>query len=195
MDALFHCIAYDYTCDWDSVCDHLRDVPWEDIFKLSASSADSEFCEWLQVQIDVYNITYGNYQVMSHSSPWFAASCAATIVHTYNFFHLYQRNKSESEVKFRQASNHHKRVLETAKLAHAPKTKDFITSQNLVFRDFLGIANTVLNKGKSAIPLVFSGPEVLSSPSDKAKLVKPFLRTLIFMIQVSFCLFFVLELI
>ena len=31
-DALFHHIAYDYSCaDWDSLCDHLRDVPWEDV--------------------------------------------------------------------------------------------------------------------------------------------------------------------
>ena len=44
QDALFHCIAYDYSCaDWDSLCDHLRDVPWEDIFKLSASAAASGF--------------------------------------------------------------------------------------------------------------------------------------------------------
>ena len=36
-DALFHCIAYDYSrADWDSLCDHLGDVPWEDIFELSA---------------------------------------------------------------------------------------------------------------------------------------------------------------
>ena len=43
QDALFHRIAYEYSCpDWDGLCDHLRDIPWEDIFKLSASS---EFCE------------------------------------------------------------------------------------------------------------------------------------------------------
>ena len=33
--------------------DHLRGVPWEDIFKLSASAAASEFCEWVQVETDV----------------------------------------------------------------------------------------------------------------------------------------------
>ena len=55
QDAAFHCIAYDYSRDdWDSLHDHLRDVPWEDIFKLSASGAASEFCEWVQVGIDVY---------------------------------------------------------------------------------------------------------------------------------------------
>ena len=27
-----HCIAYDYSrVDRDSLCDHLRDVPWEDL--------------------------------------------------------------------------------------------------------------------------------------------------------------------
>ena len=32
QDAPFHCIAYDYSCaDWGGLCDHLRDVPWEDI--------------------------------------------------------------------------------------------------------------------------------------------------------------------
>ena len=35
---------------------------------------------------------------------------------------------------------------------------------------FWRIANSVLNKGKSAIPPLFNGPEVLSSTSDKAKL-------------------------
>ena len=50
-----HILAYDYSCtDWDGLCDHLRDVPWDDIFKLSASAAASEFCEWVQVGIDVY---------------------------------------------------------------------------------------------------------------------------------------------
>ena len=63
QDALFHCIAYDYSCaDWDGLHDHLRDVPWEDIFKLSASAAASEFCEWVQVGIDVY-IPRCKYQV------------------------------------------------------------------------------------------------------------------------------------
>ena len=47
---------------------------------------------------------------------------------------------------------------------------EFITSQKLGSRDFWRIANSVLNKGKSAIPPLFNGPEVLSFASDKAKL-------------------------
>ena len=36
-DAPFHCIASDCShADWDSLHDHLRDDPWDDIFKLSA---------------------------------------------------------------------------------------------------------------------------------------------------------------
>ena len=84
---------------------------------------------------------------------------------------MYQQNKSsESKVKFRQAINHCKRVLEAAKLAYANKTKESITFQKLGSRYFLRIANSVLNKAKSAIPPLFNGPELLSSASDKAKL-------------------------
>ena len=54
-DASFHCIAYDYSrADWDGLRDHLRDIPWEDIFKLGASATASEFCERVQVEIEVY---------------------------------------------------------------------------------------------------------------------------------------------
>ena len=171
QDTLFHRVAYGYTrADWDGLCDHLRNVPWEDIFKLSASATASEICEWVQVGIDVY-ISHRKYQVKPHSSRWFSAACAAAIVHRNHFYRLYQQNKlSESKAKFRQASNRCKRVLEAAKLACATKTKESITSQKLGSRDFWRIANSVLDKGKSAIPPLFNGAEVLSSACDKAKL-------------------------
>ena len=101
----------------------------------------------------------------------FSAACAAAIVHRNHFFCLYQKDKSsESRVKFRQASNCCERVLEAAKLGYANKTKESITSQKLGSWDFLQIANSVLNKGKSAIAPLFNSLEVLSSASDKAKL-------------------------
>ena len=171
QDTPLHRMAYDYSgADWNGLRDHLRDVPWEDIFKLGASTAASEFCEWVQVGIDVY-IPHRKYQVKPHSSPWFSAACAAAIVHRNHFFRLHQQNKSsESKVKFRQASNRCKRVFEAAKLAFATKRKESITSQKLGSQDFWRIANSVLNKGKSAIPPLFNGPEVLSSASNKTKL-------------------------
>ena len=113
QDALFRCITYDYSCaDWGGLRDHFRDVPWEDIFKLSASTVAGELCEWVQVGIDVY-IPNHKYQVKPYSSPWFSAACAAAIVQRNHFFRLHQQNKSESKVKFRQASDCCKRVLET----------------------------------------------------------------------------------
>ena len=104
-DAPFHCTAYDYSgVDWDGLCDHLRDVPWEEV----------PFSMRVSIQ-------------------------------------------SDSKIKLRQASNRCKRVLEAAKLTYANKTKESITSQKLGSRDFWCIANSVLNKGKSAIPLYSTG--------------------------------------
>ena len=57
----------------------MRDGPWQDIFKLAAFAAFSEFC--VQVGIDVY-IPHRKYQV----KPWFSAACAAAIVHRIHFF-------------------------------------------------------------------------------------------------------------
>ena len=142
-DAQLHRIAYNYSrADW----------------------------EGLWVGIDVY-IPHQKYQVKPHLSPWFSAACAAAIVHRNHFFRLYQREKSsDSKVKFRQASNCCKRVLEAAKLAYASKTKDSITSQKIGSRDFWQIANSVLDKGKSALPPLFNRLVVLSFAFDKAKL-------------------------
>ena len=65
-DAPFLRIVYDYSrADWDGLRDHLRDVSCEDIFKLSASAAASEYCEWFQVGTDIY-IPHHKYQVKPH---------------------------------------------------------------------------------------------------------------------------------
>ena len=147
----------------------MRDVLWEDIFKVGASAAASEFCEWVQAGNDVY-IPHGKYLVKPDSSPSFSAACAAAIVHRNPFFICTKRINLLVKVKFRQASNCRKKVLETAKVAYANKTKGFIASQKLGSRDFWQIYNSVLSKGKSAITPLFSSPETSYSASDKAKL-------------------------
>ena len=140
------------------------------VFKLGVSAAASSFCKWVQDKTDVY-IPDRKYQAKPHSSPNFSAAYALAIVHRNHFFCLYKQNKSsESKVKFINSSNCCKRVLEAAKLAYANKTKESITFQKLSSGDFWGIANSVLNKGKSAIPPLFNGPEIWFSTSDKAKL-------------------------
>ena len=76
------------------------------------------------------------------------------------------------------------------------KTKESISSQKLGSHDFWQIANSVLNKGKSAIPPLFNSSEVLSSVSDKAKLFpENFSMNSNLMTQVSLYLFSLLELI
>ena len=45
-----HCKAYS-CAEWDVIHDYLGDVPCKNKFKLGASA--SEFCEWIQVRIDV----------------------------------------------------------------------------------------------------------------------------------------------
>ena len=84
-DAPFHCIAYDYSCDyWDGVRDHLRDVAWNDIFKISAFTGASEFCEWIYIEIDVH-VHHRKYQAKS----WFSTACAAAILHKKYIFCLF----------------------------------------------------------------------------------------------------------
>ena len=64
-------MARDYSCAyWDDFHDHLRDVPLEDIFKLSVSATASEFYECAYVGIDVH-IPHHKYQVNFESFPWF----------------------------------------------------------------------------------------------------------------------------
>ena len=104
---------------------------------LNSSAAASEFCEWVQVGIDVC-IPHRKYHIKPHSSPWFSGACAAAIAHRNQLFSLYQQNKSsESKIKFRQASNSYKRVLEAAKLAYATKAKESITLQKLGSQDLV----------------------------------------------------------
>ena len=55
------------------------------------------------------------------------------------------------------------------KFTHANKTKEPIISQKPDSRNFWQIVNSVVNKGKSTVPSLFSSPEALSSASDKAK--------------------------
>ena len=178
------------------ILDHLRDVPWEDIFKLGGSAAAaSEFYEWVRVGIDLY-ISHRKYQVKPHSSPWFSASCAAAIVHRNLFFLLYQKDKSSnSKVKFRQACNCCQRVLEAAKLACANKTKESIP-RNLALVIF-GELPIVFSTKVNLLYLLYTTARrcFILHLIKKNCLLKTFLRTLILMTQLSLYLFSLLELI
>ena len=78
------------------------------------TAAANEFCEWIQVRADVH-IPHRKYQVKPHSSPHGFQLILLLPVHRNHFSHLQQKDKcSDSKVKFRQASNCWKRVLEAA---------------------------------------------------------------------------------
>ena len=94
------------------------------MIKLGASAAASRFFK-CGFRNDLMNTSLTKYQVKPHSSPWFSDACAAAIVHRNHFIHLYQKDKCyESNIKFRQASNHYKRVIEADKLEYVTKTRD-----------------------------------------------------------------------
>ena len=45
-------VCYDYSsADWDGILDNSRDVPREDIFKLSASAAASDFVSGFRLEL------------------------------------------------------------------------------------------------------------------------------------------------
>ena len=125
---------------------NLRDNPQEDIFKLSASASPSEFCQSVQVGIDVYiPIHIDVYSLTCHHGFQVLVLLSQFIEITF-FICTNQNKSSESKVKLKQASNHYKSVLGAAKLAYATKTKESVTSQNLGSCDFWRITNSALNK-------------------------------------------------
>ena len=51
QDTPIYRVAYDYSrADWDGLHDNLRDAPWEDIFKLSASTAVVNFVSGFRLE-------------------------------------------------------------------------------------------------------------------------------------------------
>ena len=165
----YHRTVYSYNkADWDGFRDLLRNVPWGNIFKHYVTYAAKEISEWIGTGIDCF-IPHRKFQLKPHSSPWFTPSCAAAIAHRNHFFHQYHRNMSaENKKLFRDSRNHCKRVLEEAKSNYAEATRCSIASQRIGSRDFWRICNSILNRGKSAIPPLFNGPEVLTAFMDKA---------------------------
>ena len=196
-NALFYLIAYDYSCaDWDSLPDHLREVPWEDIFKLSASAAASDLCEWVQVDIDIY-IPHRKYQVKFHSSPWFSAAYAAAIVHSDHFFICTNR---VNLLNLKQSSDRLvtivKGFLKLLNLDMLIKQKSPPLPRNFALGMF-GELPIPFSTKVNLLHLLYSTDQrcCLLHLIKQNCFLKTFLRTLILMTQVSLDLFSFLELI
>ena len=195
-DTPFHRIAYYYShANWDGLRDHLRDVPWQDIFKLSASAA-SQFCEWVQVGINVY-IHHRKYQLKPHSSSWFSAASTAVIVHGNNFFVCINRiNLLNLEESLDSLQIVGKGFLKLPNWHMLIKQNGLSLLRNMAIKilaKFLIVFSTKVN----LLYLLYSTvPEDLSLHLIKQNcLLKTFLRTLILMTQVSLYLFAFLKLI
>ena len=110
-------------------------------------------------------------KLKTHCSPWFYPACATAIAYRNHYFHLYQRSKSdEDKHQFTIARNRCKRVILEAKSTYEIKVHERLVSQKKGSRDFWRIYNSFSNCGKSSIPPLFNGPEVLTSSHDKAEL-------------------------
>ena len=170
QESPFHRTLYSYDRgDWDSFRDFLRDVPWPDVFKLDGEKCAEEVASWIKAGIDAF-IPYRKFQQKPHSSPWFSPACAAAIAHRNHFYKVFQREKSVvSKRQFRQAANECKRVIDSAKTQYVQQTQERIAAQKIGSRDFWRIYNNITNKGKSNIPPLINGPEVLTTSKDKAE--------------------------
>ena len=92
--------------------------------------------------------------------PWFTL-CVTAIAHHNHYFHQYHENVTPGNKKlFCDSCNHSKRVLKDAR-SNYDETTCHVASQLIRSCDFWRICNSILNRGKSIIPPLFNGPEVL----------------------------------
>ena len=197
MDAPFHHIAYDYSCaDWDDLCDHLRDFPWEDIFKHGGSAAASEFCGLVKVGLDVY-IPHRKYQVKPHSLPCFPAACVAAIVHRNHFFCCTKRiNLRILKYSSDRLVIIAKGFLKLPNLHVLIKQKSPLLPRNLALGTFFELLIVFSRKGNLLYLLYSTAWSCCILHLIKQNcLLKAILRTLVLITQVSLYLCSLLELI
>ena len=170
-DVPFHRTVYRYSkADWDGFRSYIADAPLDYIFKFRASKVASLITDWVTTGMDTF-IPHKKYQQKPNSQPWFTPECAAAIAHRNHFFHLYHQNRcAVTQAAFHNARNQCQMVLRDAKSSYAKSIQDRIDQERLGSREFWRITNKILNRGKSPIPTIINGPEVISSSSDKAKL-------------------------
>ena len=166
----YHRVSYNYERGkWDAFRDFLRDLPWDGVFSLPADSCATEIAEWLRIGIEEF-IPHRRYQVKPHSVPWFSPDCSAAIATRNHHYHCYRSNPSTSNrASFRKARNDCEKVLKAAESRYIESTKSKISDQTLGSKDFWRILNSVLNRGKSSVPPLVSGSQIIQSSKGKAE--------------------------
>ena len=195
LDVPFHWIAHDYShADWDCL------VIIREMFHVRIS-INSVLLLLLMNFVNGFRLElmYTSLIVSVRSKPlisWFSSACAVAIAHRNHFFRLYKEKRSpESKVKFRQASNCSKRVLEAAKHAYTTKTKESITSQKLGSRGFCELVIVFSTKVNLPYLLYSMDRRCYLMHLIKQNYLLTFPRTLILMNLVSLYQFSLLELI
>ena len=111
------------------------------------------------------------FQLKLYFSLWFTPSCAAVIAHRNYYFHQYHPNATcENKKLCCDSRNHCKKVLKDARSNYAEATRCSVASQLIGSGAFWRICNSVLNRGKSTIPSLFNGTEVLTTSTGKARI-------------------------
>ena len=167
-DEPFHCTIYEYCHSDCSIRDHLRHVPWDDIFKLKLSAAATV---WNLSPVWNWFMYLSSWILVNpHSSQWFSSSFPAAIVHINHHFCLYQQNKSsESKVKSRRLLIVIKGFLKLSKFLVLIK-KGLSLCRNLFHMTF-GKLTIILSTLVNLLHLLYSTVlEMLPSASVQAKL-------------------------
>ena len=167
----FHRTIYRYSdADWDSFRSFVADMPREYIFSHHPTKVASLVSDWVSEGIDTF-IPHKKYQQKPLSQPWFTPGCAAAIAHRNHYFRLYNANRCpETRAAFRQSSNRCSRILREAKESYKSAVKQKVEEETLGSKEFWKITNKILNRGKSSIPVLINGPEILPSAVDKSSL-------------------------
>ena len=162
-------MAYDYShATWNGLPYDLIEVPWEDVFKISACAAASEFVGGFRLELMYISLIISIRSGLTHLRG-FQLLVMLPLFIEINFFFCTNRI---NPLNLKQSSD---RLVIIAKgflnlpNQHMPIKQEFITSQKLGFWNFYQIAYSVLKKGKSALSSLFNGPEVFFSAFDKAK--------------------------
>ena len=168
--ALFHRIAYDYSrVDWDGLCDHFRDVPWQ----ISLNS--------VLLLLLLLNFVSGFRFELMYISLIESIWSSLTRPHGFQLLVLLPQfiqiiffvcTKTRNLLNPKESSD--KLVIVAKGFMKLPNLhilikQESISSQKLS-QNFWRIASGVLNNGTSVIPPLFNRREVLCSASDKAKL-------------------------
>ena len=163
-------MAYDYShATWNGLPYDLREVPWEDVFKISACAAASEFVNGFRLELMYISLIISIRSGLTHLHGFQLLVMLPLFIEITFFFCTNRINP----LNLKQSSD---RLVIIAKgflnlpNQHMPIKQEFITSQKLAFWNFYQIAYSVLKKGKSATPPLFNGPEAVFSAFDQAKL-------------------------